>query len=802
MNISINWLKQYIDLEDKSIDEIVDSLTTCGLEVEEVVDKRKEFENFVVGYVKERIKHPNADKLSLCKVFDGKEEFSVVCGAPNVDAGQKVAFAKVGAIIPNGGFEIKKAKIRGEESFGMICAEDELGLSDDHSGIMILDEKLEAGTQLADALGMNDVTCEIAITPNRADALSHWGIARDLAAIFNRPVKFPEVESEESGDDVNKFAKISIQNPDACPRYVGKVIRNIEIQESPDWLKERLIAVGSRPINNVVDVTNFILHELGQPLHAFDLDELAGQEIIVKNAGDNRDFVTLDSKERKLQSEDLMICDAEKAVAVAGVMGGENSEVKETTKNILIESAYFNPSSVRKTAKLLNLSTDASYRFERGCNPDMTIIAAKRAAKLIAEVAGGEIAKGEIDVYPKKMEPIIVGLRFQRIKRVLGYEIENQNVIDILNRLELKVVEENSDSIKVEVPPFRHDIEREIDLIEEVARIYGYDKIPAVERIANNLEAKIDKAQFIRQSKSVVSGLGFYEIITNSLLNEEVALKFGNAIPVLNPQSKDMSHLRPSLVPGMLFTIARNLKVKENNLLLYEVGHVFEKNNDNKIEDFSDFTESEHLLIAVSGVKIAEEWYSPDKVKYDFYDLKGFAEEFIAKMSLSDKIKDDFETSKDSLLEFGYIKKFKGQTAAYGGKIKSDLLKYFDISEDVYVFDFNLSVLQEIEPQKNSFSELLKYPKIFRDFAFIFDKQIKYSEVVKSIEKYSSKLLKNVHLFDIFESDSLGKGKKSLAFQLEYYDNARTLTEEEVEKDFWTVIERIKSTFNAELRGK
>ena len=507
MKISLNWLNDYIDLKDISLSEILDKSTYAGLEVEEVEDQAKNFENIVVGFVIEAKKHPNADKLSLCKVSDGKEEYNVVCGAPNVATGQKIVFAKVGSIIPNGNLKIEKAKIRGEVSFGMICSERELNISENHEGIMILDPLLKEGTPIADALEMNDVVLEIAITPNRADALSHIGIARDLSALFNRPLKYPGIKLKESGMKSEELASVEIVDAENCPRYIGKVVSNVQIKESPEWLKKKLKSIGSRPINNVVDVTNFILHEVGQPLHAFDLDKLNGKKIIIRGAGNDSKFTTLDSKERTLDQKDLMICDAKIPVAIAGVMGGENSEVTESTKNILIESAFFNHSSIRKTAKQLGLSTDASYRFERGTDPNITLWAAQRAAQLIQETAGGEIAVGEIDAYPKPIEKRNTKLRYSRLNQILGYHIEVVEVEKILTRLGFEIEEKSANDLTVFIPSYRHDVEREIDLIEEVARIYGYNKIPEVSKISVTLEEKVDHSAFVDKVRILLQSL-------------------------------------------------------------------------------------------------------------------------------------------------------------------------------------------------------------------------------------------------------------------------------------------------------
>ncbi len=800
MKISLNWLKDYIDLNGISVDEIVDKLTYAGLEVEEVVDQSKKFENMVVGLVHEAKKHPNADKLSLCKVSDGKEEFSVVCGAPNVATGQKVVFAKVGAVIPNGGMKLEKAKIRGEVSFGMLCSERELGLSDDHSGIMVLDESLKEGVPVAEALEMNDVILEIAITPNRADALSHIGIARDLAAIFNRELKLPEIKIAESKKKSEEFASIEILDAENCPRYVGKVVTSVEIKESPEWLKRRLKSIGLRPISNVVDVTNFVLYEVGQPLHAFDLDNLGGKKIIVRQAGNDKKFTTLDSKERTLEPKDLMICDSAKPVAVAGVMGGENSEVTSSTKNILIESAFFNPSSVRKTAKHLSLSTDASYRFERGSDPNITVWAAQRAAQLIFETAGGEIASGEIDVYPKTIAMKVASIRFARVGKILGYHVEPEEVERILLRLGFGIKSKSMDEITVEVPTYRHDIEREIDLIEEVARIYGYNKIPEVNKIFVTLEKKVDHSAFSGKIRETLNALGFYEIITNSLLGEETAKKFGNPIKMLNPQSSEMSHLRTSLLPGMLTTISRNIKVNEKDLQLFEIGKVFELKTDQKIKSFDDFAEKEHVLVTLTGNAIRDEWFEKDR-KFDVYDLIGTVESFLGKLLTGVSFNINFADEESAIYERIFDMKMNGAKIGEGGRIKKEICALFDIDVEVYCFVCDVEYLKSIELPKKVFAEPLKFPKVYRDFAFILNNDINSEVVINTIKHASSNLLHNIKLFDIFQSESLGKEKKSLAFQLEYYHSDRTLTEEEVDKDFRNAIKSVEQKLNAQLRG-
>ncbi len=800
MKISLNWLNDYINIRDISLEDILDKLTYAGLEVEEIEDQAKNYENMIVGFVVEAKKHPNADKLSLCKVSDGKEEFNVVCGAPNVATGQKVVFAKVGSIIPNGKFKIEKAKIRGEVSFGMICSERELNISDNHEGIMVLDSSVKEGTPIADALEMNDVVLEIAITPNRADALSHIGIARDLSALFNRPLKYPEIKLNETGKKSTELASVDIVDAENCPRYVGKVVSNVQIKESPDWLKKKIKSIGSRPINNVVDVTNFILHEVGQPLHAFDLDKLNGKKIIVRSAGNETKFTTLDSKERNLQPKDLMICDTKRAVAIAGVMGGENSEVTESTKNVLIESAFFNPSSIRKTAKNLGLSTDASYRFERGTDPNITLWAAQRAAQLIQETAGGEISFGEIDAYPKTISKRSTKLRFSRLDQILGYHIESLEVENILASLGFEITDNSKGELNVNIPSYRHDVEREIDLIEEVARIYGYNKIPEVSKISVTLEEKVDHSAFDDKVRVVLNSLGFYEIITNSLLSEETANRFGKPVHVMNPQSSEMSHLRPSLLPGMLTTISNNLKVNEKDLQLFEIGKVFEQLSETKIKSFDDFKENEQLLLIATGNSIRTEWFEKDRA-FDIHDMKGLVSSFLNNLLPGVTIADNYSENDSAFLDYAFEIVANEKNIGNCGKLKKEICSLFDINQDVFLFQTNLNEIKHIPIPKKAFKDLLKFPKVYRDCAFVLDSNIRADQVSEVIKENGSNLLHNVKLFDIFQSESLGSGKKSLAFQLEYYDPAKTLTEEEIEKVFSKTVKSVEQKFNAQLRG-
>ncbi len=801
MKISLNWLKDYIDLEGISTGEIVSQLTMSGLEVEEYTDQKEIYKDFIVGFVKEKGKHPNADKLSLCTVSNGKEDLQVICGAPNVAAGQKVVFAPIGTLIPKGSFKIGKAKIRGVESYGMICSEAELELSDNHEGIMVLDENLKEGTPITEALSLNDTVFEIAITPNRPDALSHIGVARDLAALFGRELRVPEISIKRSKENVKQSASVEIEDAVNCPRYSALVVKNVTVKESPEWLKNRLRKIGLRPISNIVDVTNFVMYECGQPLHAFDLKMLSGQKIIVKSTEKESEFTTLDSKLRKLPAGTLMICDAEKPVAIAGVMGGENSEISNDTKDILIESAHFNPGSIRKTSKSLGLGTEASYRFERWVDPGSTLFAAERAAQLIAELSGGEAADGNIDVYPNEIKEKEVLLRLARVKKILGYDIPKEDIQDILEKLGFKIILDSESQFRYSIPTYRSDVEREIDLIEEIARIYGYDNIPTIEKISITLGERIDQSDFADQMRNNTSALGFYEMINNPLLSSKAADITGEKIAILNPQSQDMAYLRTSLIPGALLTVAKNINVGERNLNLFEIGNVFNgKEGKSRIKSFDDFTESSRFLILITG-KLSEKGWNSEEKSADFYSLKGVINGLMAKISLDNVLNDSYYHDENSIFDFRLDKIYEKSIAGSGGKIRKDVLKQFDIQQDVYCFEFDLKILSGIKTGGKKFAEPLKYPKVVKDFAFIFDKSVTFREVADFIGSTGSKILKSADLFDLFESESLGSGKKSMAFTLEYYSTERTLTEEEVEKEFLSLIDSVAKKFDAKLRG-
>ena len=801
MKVLLSWLKKYVDIEGISSEEISHKLTMAGLEVEDIYSEAEVYKGFIVGLVKTKQKHPNADKLSLCTVSDGEKDYQVICGAPNVQANQKIVFAPIGTVIPKGQFKIEKAKIRGVESFGMICSEAELNISDNHEGIMVLPDDVKVGAPITEALKLNDVVFEIGITPNRPDALSHIGVARELAALYNKQLNLPQIKIKESEKSVNDFASIEIEDEINCPRYSSLVVRNVEIKESPQWLKDSLTKIGLRPINNVVDITNYVMYETGQPLHAFDLDLLAGNKIIVKSTKVESVFTTLDSKQRNLPIGTLMICDAEKPVAIAGVMGGENSEINSNTKNLLIESAYFNPSSIRRTSRALGLSTDASYRFERGTDPNNTLYAAQRTAQLISEICNGEIASGNIDVYPKEISPTEIVLRYKTVERILGYKIDNQKIVEILKSLGINPKEQDKEEIKVSIPTFRPDMEREIDVIEEIARIDGYDNIPTISKISVTLQERVDESEFADQIRNIANSLGFYEMINNPLVSKKLASYSENSIQILNPQNMDMEFLRNSLLPSALSVISRNINSGEKDLYLFEIGNIFYKNNPDEIKSFGDFTESQKLIFIVTGRANTKEWYSNER-NFDFFDLKGVINSFLSKISLDYSLNDSYYHGGNNLYEFLLTKSFVNKTLGEGGKVKKEVLTEFGIDQDVFAFEFDVHILANIQRDGRKFVEPGKFPKVLRDFAFIFDRTVIAEGIIAHIKNEGSNLLKAVKLFDVYEEESIGKDKKSLAFSLEYGSDERTLTEAEVEKDFTSLINSVTQRFNATLRGK
>lgn len=805
MKVSLNWLKDYIAVNIPD-DELIKGLFAIGFDIENIEKQSEKLKNFVIGKVIERVKHPNADKLSVCKVDVGTDKIlNIVCGAPNVDAGQTVCVALAGAFIPNGEFEIKKSKIRGEFSEGMICSANELNISGDRSGIMVLEDRLPLGASFAEYLGNNDVLIEIGITPNRGDLLSHFGVAREIGFLVNQKIKFPEVRAGKTGGKIDEMIKVTIQNPEGCYRYCGKIVKNVKVQPSPEWMQKKLIAVGLRPINNIVDITNYVMLECGQPLHAFDYEVIAGKEIIVKNAKEGQKFTTLDSKERKLNGKVLLICDAEKPVALAGIMGGENSEIKENTKTVFIESAYFDPVITRKSSKYLGLQTDSSYRFERGVDIEITKWAAKRAAELMAEYGSGEVVDGLIDEYPKKLDKPVVTLEIDYLNKISGMKFTADDTSELLNKIELTALNKSDKSVTVEVPYFRlNDLQRDIDIIEEVVRLYGYDKIPANEYDDISLSpAVFDSAKwdFVNGLRAFLSGRGFKEIATNPLVNEkEVKIFEENYITLKNPSSSDMTVMRPNLYLGGLETVKNNFNFKNNSLKLYEIGNVVKYGDkENKSSYIPGIDERKSLFLLMAGYYDAEGVNEGGR-SFDLYDIKGEVQGLLEKLNI-DNYKLNYYNYNgyfDFVIEYLLGKTVIARVFRFSGKC----LKEFDIDKQVFGCDISVYALLNETKRKTVFREFSKYPPVLRDLSVTVDSNINAGEVEKEIKAGANNLLKNIRLYDIYKLTDDDKSRLSYTFSLEFSSDEKTLTDDEINDLQNKIVKNLNKKLNAELRTR
>lgn len=811
MRISLNWLKKYVNIKIP-VEELASRLTMVGLEVESVERLGAKYDKFFVGLVLDVKRHPNADKLTVCSVNVGKEILSIVCGAPNVRAGQKVPVGLLGAIVPRNQhdregkpFVLERVKIRGVESQGMICSEYELGLGNDAEGILVLDEAAKVGMPLAESFSLTDTILEIGLTPNRPDCLSHVGVAREVAALLGIKLSRPVVRYKESRERTDKWVSVRIDDPESCPRYTARLVRGVNVAPSPLWLQDALKAVGVRPINNVVDVTNYVLMELGHPLHAFDFDRLERGAIVVRRAKEGEVFVTLDAKERRLRSDTLMICDAARPVAIAGVMGGANTEISESTVNVLIESAYFEPRSIRRTSKHLGLVTDASQRFERGVDPNATRDSADRCVQLIQEICGGQILMGAVDVYPKKIKPHPIGLRVERVNEVLGTKLTEKAIVRFLSLLEVPRTNQRTSKagkrLQFLVPTFRPDLEREIDLIEEVARMYGYDNIESKTGTTLKFLSQPMAEEIGDMLRDFLVSEGYREIMTNSLQKKPIAA-LGNKrfVEVINPISEDMAALRTTLLPGMLDVIRHNIYHGTKDLKLFEVGNVFRLSSDSERGKFFEpYIEEQRIILGQTGLANAPGWERADR-QADFFDLKGAVKRLLAKISL-DKIQFIYYSTTNTLTEFSVDVEFNGSYVGFLGKLKPSIAVDFGIDQEVFVAELSVEVMKQV-PLRKPVSELLpKYPSMMRDLAFVVDEGVPASDVEQAIRSSSGELLKSVRLFDLYVGDQLERGKKSCAFSLEFLSSERTLTEGEVERTVEKIVQYVGQKFSAKLRG-
>lgn len=810
MKISYNWVKQFIQL-DWDAEKTGELLTDLGLEVEGIEkyeSVKGGLEGIVVGHVLTCVQHSNADRLKVTTVDLGNgEPVQIVCGAPNVAAGQKVPVATAGTTLydaDGNGFKIKKGKIRGEVSNGMICAEDELGLGESHDGIMVLDDDLKPGTPANQVFDIeNDTVFEIGLTPNRADAMSHHGVARDLkAGLLQKDINIELITPSTSSFRVdNRTLKIDVdvEDKNLAPRYCGVTISGVQVKASPEWLQHRLKAIGLTPKNNVVDVTNYVLHELGQPLHAFDANFISGNKIIVKTLETGTKFTTLDEVERELHEDDLMICDAEKPLCIAGVFGGLKSGVTENTTNVFLESAYFNPVSVRKTAKRHGLNTDASFRFERGIDPNITKYALKRAALLIQELAGGEITSDVSDSYPTKIEDFQVRVSYDNITKLIGEELPRETIKNILSSLEIKINSVTDGGLGLTIPAYRVDVQREADVIEEILRVYGYNNVQFDEKwhtsISNTSRFEDYKLQNVVATQLVSQG--FYEIMSNSLTNASYVelseqLKAEHNITMLNPLSGDLSVMRQSLLFSGLEAISHNINRKNSDLKLFEFGKTYHEFSEGKREEFK------HLSVFITGNATSETWMQSKPIATDFFYAKGIVNTILTRLGINSTkvspIKNEL-FSEGITLSLGKIKLVEF------GIVKRKIAKSFDIKQQVIFADFNWdNVLQVVKNKKIKFQEIPKFPKVRRDFALLIDENTTFAEIHNIAKQSERNLLKEVNLFDVYQGDNLPKGKKSYAVSFTLQDEHKTLTDKQIDKIMNKLQQSFEKQLGAELR--
>jgi phenylalanyl-tRNA synthetase beta chain len=806
MKISLSWLQQYLKV-DLSTDEISELLTDIGLEVEGVHKYetiKGGLKGIVIGKILTVDKHPDADRLNLTSVDVGADDpLQIVCGAPNVAVGLNVPVATVGTRLYDGdeSFKIKRSKIRGQISNGMICGPDEIGLGAKTDGIMELPDDAKVGMAGADYFNINeDVVFEIGLTPNRSDAMSHIGVARDLKAVLNSrgddlkmcmpSIKDFKIDNKDLTIDVN------IESEALCPRYSGVSISNVIVNESPDWLKHKLLSIGINPINNIVDITNYVLHETGQPLHAFDTEKILGKEIIVKTLNKETNFTTLDENKRKLSENDLMICNAEEPMCIAGVFGGLDSGVTNDTKSIFIESAYFDPTSIRKTAKYHKLNTDASFRYERGCDPNITVYALKRAALLVQELCGGVISSDVVDVYPNPIEDFSINFSYNNLNKLIGEELDINLVKSIIKNLEIKIIEENDDSLSLLVPPYRTDVRREVDVIEEVLRIYGFNSI----KINNKLNASIDSSSVITsyKLKNIISNLlvfnGFNEVMNNSLTKSDLYnintfYKAENNVNILNPLSSDLNILRRTMLFSALETIEYNSNRKNNNLKIFEFGKTYSL--------VDKYIENQHLFLSITGRRLKENWNSTND-QINFFDLKEYVHTILNKLGIF-KFS---STLNDNPFFDDYIQyKLNNDIIVSFGSVNNKILKKYKINKPVYVADFNWDVLLKIVKGSNIvYSPVNKFPSVRRDLSLLIDKNISFSELESIAKSIKCNILKDINLFDVYTGDKLPENKKSYSLSFIFEDNSKTLTDIQIDKVIDKLIKEYKKGVSAEIR--
>lgn len=806
MKVTVNGLKQYVDF-DWSLKELIENLTMLGLEVEGVEKIGGGYEGIVVAEVIESKPHPDADKLSVCQVHDGTGQRQIVCGAKNFKVGDKVPLILPGHSLPpkegQKPFTIKVGKLRGVESCGMMCSGSELGLSQDHNGLMILDEAAHPGTPLATYLGCSeeDTLLDLEVTPNRPDYNSFIGIAREIAALTGNPLRWPEINLEETAAEAESQVNVRIEDPEKCPRYQARLIRGVQVGPSPSWLKRSLEACGIRSINNVVDVTNFVMMEIGQPLHAFDYHLIQSKEgtvptLLVRTAQPGETFTTLDAREHALDEEMLLIADETRGIALAGVMGGLNSEINDQTTDVLIESACFKPESVRRTAKKLDCRTDASYRFERGSDPDICNWASRRAAQLILQTAGGTLCKGVVETYPGQKDPKVLALRFHKTNQLLGIALEPERQIALLESLELKCLQQDADSCQMQCPSWRVDLKGEIDLIEEITRLYGVNRIPSTPPRGAHGNHPYDAIHdLLAEARALLTGLGLYETQGQTLIAEAAAQRVASEVVALEyPLSADMNVLRPSLLPGLLDVLQHNINHRVNDLALFEIGRVFLQEKDAHIE-------ARRLSMAWTGKIESSFWKEGFKGRsLDIFDAKGTIEVFLDQFGMRGLgWRHEACTSTDFMVEKGSLILGKHVLGSLG-QLHPGIAKEYDIKSEVFLCELDLDRLLSMRVRQRSFKALPTFPSIRRDLAMLVSEETTHAEIEKTIRKAKPVHLESVDVFDMFRGEHVPQGKKSLGYSLTYRSTEKTLTDKEVEQDHAKVLAALQGQLGAEMR--
>lgn len=821
MNISYNWLKDYLDF-DLQPDEVAAALTSIGLEtggVEEVQTIKGGLEGLVIGEVLTCEEHPNSDHLHITTVnVGGAEPLQIVCGAPNVAAGQKVVVAVNGTKLYDGDecFTIKRSKIRGVESNGMICAEDEIGIGTDHAGIIVLPADAVVGTPAKEYYNVkSDYVLEVDITPNRVDATSHFGVARDLAAYLKQNgkpanLKRPSVDAFKIDDEVPAI-EVVVENKEACLRYSGITIKNVTVKESPEWLQNRLKVIGLRPINNVVDITNYILHGVGQPLHSFDADKIKGNKVVVRSATEGAKFVTLDGVERTLTDRDLMICNVEEPMCIAGVFGGLDSGVTEQTKNVFLESATFHPTWIRKTARRFGLNTDASFRYERGLDPNQTVEVMKRAALLIQEVAGGTITGAIQDIYPVPVAPYRVELTYDKVNTLIGKVIPVETVKSILESLEMKIVSETAEGLVIDVPVYRIDVQRDVDVIEDILRIYGYNNVEFSDNVKSNLsyQTPTDRSYKLQNLISEqLCGCGFNEILNNSLTRSAYydnlsTYPVSHCVMLMNPLSADLNCMRQTLLFGGLESVEHNAKRKNGNIRFFEFGNCYDYNIDHKKEGetLAEFSEDYRLGLWVSGSRVDNNWAHPNE-KSSVYELKAYVENILVRLGVNLQ-KVIFGNLANDIYSAGLsITTSSGRQLGTMGIVSPKICKELDIETDVYYAELSWTLLmKEIKKSKVTFSEISKFPAVKRDLALLLEKNVQFAEIEKIATESERKLLKDVALFDVYGGKNLPAGKKSYAVSFYLQDEGKTLNDKQIDAIMKKIQTNLEQKLGAQLRG-